>query len=773
MQTHPLRFLQYLTLLMTLIVTPSFALVLQQPGIYLGRNPAPPDSVPNDGSGSITFYWTIYTKAAVNKSATLEIFQAGYTAPTLTRTIAVNSGTTDGSWTWLVSTGTPYGRYFARLTFYSDWWCDTPGSVEDLAEVSFIISPSARLTICKFLDLNGDGSYDPANQEHYLPNWVFHVWAVDNPGKVWDLTTGASGCTPTISLPVNPCATKFMIKEDLPASWVKTTQCGQNPYQIELVPAEERCEAIGNWRPIYITGCKLRDNAPWPWLYNHWVGPDGQQNPAAWEPTWATLFQPVKEYVPNVPITLLDADKNIVKFVSPNPLLTPSSGPFTFGPINFSEDPTTHKGCYFLSEGTEPNHPHPFAYLGTPAVCAAHNLNPWPGCCPCGVALYQDAAGGEGFSNPNLIRLKLNPPAVAGQVYDCNAFYNKGPSRIWGFMCKEAIGLGLTEIDVQKTVDGVTYDWPAVNPKCCTACGLYIVPALDVEQDGIRSGVYSLIPPSNIPTNKAWVATRYELWGGLLVPTNLPVVNGRVEVDLGTCDDVRIDFCLADTGDNTRRCGVPVTFTQDGWKTFSNTDNKLITNGMVYNKFPLAFAKFTYFGTAYTGKMVVGGNRKITCETVAGAMKLLVAFLPQTGKSGKLDQDYLNPWKTNSAGALAGEVVALQMNIAYNDRRLMPRTPGVDLEKYTLREGLLKGKTVGQVLDIASAILGGDLPQRYGIPNDATGSGYETITTILKTINANYEFVDWDTATDHGFLNPDIPPTSVTGWHYASVPYGS
>ncbi|MCX8053522.1 MAG: hypothetical protein N3B12_06910, partial [Armatimonadetes bacterium] len=168
----------------------------------------------------------------------------------------------------------------------------------------------------------------------------------------------------------------------------------------------------------------------------------------------------------------------------------------------------------------------------------------------------------------------------------------------------------------------------------------------------------------------------------------------------------------------------------------------------------------------YNNRMIIGQGNTLSWEGTSVGLKRLCAFLPQTGPSGKLNMSYVNPWKLPAGvgGALAGELAALQMNIAYNNRRQMPRTPGYDLEKFTLTGSIFKGKTVREVRNIANAVLGGVPPSYFGLPN------YQTLTDILAAINANYEFVNFDVFNDRGFLQPDPgslpfgpsqPPTPV------------
>ena len=216
-----------------------------------------------------------------------------------------------------------------------------------------------------------------------------------------------------------------------------------------------------------------------------------------------------------------------------------------------------------------------------------------------------------------------------------------------------------------------------------------------------------------------------------------------------------------------RVCFLPVTFTQQGWHDFCDPDNPIINGGMIYNRFRLAFDDFYFFGDKFELTMIVGQKRTITYEAKTSSLLRLCLFLPQTGPCGPLKQNYFSPWSTTEAGSLAGETIALTMNIAYNDMRLMPRTPGYDLELFRVADGPLKGKRVGEVLNIANAILGeSGQPCWFGL------TSCEALVSVLKKINANYEFVDYCTFNDNGYLIPNRPFGQPDPPHPMHVPFG-
>ena len=189
----------------------------------------------------------------------------------------------------------------------------------------------------------------------------------------------------------------------------------------------------------------------------------------------------------------------------------------------------------------------------------------------------------------------------------------------------------------------------------------------------------------------------------------------------------------------------PVTFTQQGWH--SRGQN------LIYSSWRYAFNNFSFYGFARRNWLYAGGRVTMSIEGSGSTLGKLVNWFPQTGPPRSLtnSQDYIIPVPLPNAGSLAGEVVALTMNVAFNDVRMMPRHPGYDLEKFTVRSGYMRGKSVGQVLDIGNRVLGGDSPARYGIPT------LQVVVDIIRAINANYEFINYATVIDRGYLLPNRP----------------
>ncbi len=204
----------------------------------------------------------------------------------------------------------------------------------------------------------------------------------------------------------------------------------------------------------------------------------------------------------------------------------------------------------------------------------------------------------------------------------------------------------------------------------------------------------------------------------------------------------------------------PVTFTQQGWKTYGQS--------LIYNSWRYAFSNFSFYGISRPNWLYAGYRYRysMSIEGSRSALTTLIYWFPQTGPPKALTtaQNYVIPVPLPNAGSLAGEVVCLTMNVAYNDMRLMPRHPGYDLEKFTVTRGLMRGRTVGYVLDVANRVLGGDPPTRYGF------ASYQALVDVLKAINSNYEFRGYSIVTNRGNLQPNRPLGRPDPPHYPRVP---
>jgi hypothetical protein len=255
------------------------------------------------------------------------------------------------------------------------------------------------------------------------------------------------------------------------------------------------------------------------------------------------------------------------------------------------------------------------------------------------------------------------------------------------------------------------------------------------------------------------------------VVNSVTVIANNGEVDVSDTTEASVGINIG------RRCFLPVTLTQQGWRNFSAAAPGVYC-GLIYNVFPSAFATYSFFGTIYSNRVIIGaplnvitpGSHSITFTGTASGLTRLSAFLPQAGPADRLWGSFVNPsYLLTKTGAqttnvLAGEVLALTLNIAYNDMRLMPRSRGYDIELFVVNQGLFKGKTVGQVWNIANAVLSGANPGSFGLTSAA-------LVSILQRINANYEFIDINTFTDGGYLTPNVPLGQPGPPHSMTVPF--
>jgi hypothetical protein len=152
------------------------------------------------------------------------------------------------------------------------------------------------------------------------------------------------------------------------------------------------------------------------------------------------------------------------------------------------------------------------------------------------------------------------------------------------------------------------------------------------------------------------------------------------------------------------------TFTQGGWGAPPNGSN------------PGALLSTNFTKVYYGGYVTIGGTYKLTFTSASAIMN----FLPQGGTAGKLTSNATNP-AISSAGVLAGQVLALQLNVDFSNKGVLP----AGLANLKVAYGPAAGLTVAQVLSSANAILGGD-----ALPSGFTYSG---VVDILDSINKAFD----------------------------------
>ena len=123
------------------------------------------------------------------------------------------------------------------------------------------------------------------------------------------------------------------------------------------------------------------------------------------------------------------------------------------------------------------------------------------------------------------------------------------------------------------------------------------------------------------------------------------------------------------------------------------------------------------------GSVSIGGNHWLKFTSAAA----IQAFLPQGGTPVCLTADKINP--TNKITVFAGQVLALQLNVAFSDAGVTT----VGLGNLKITRGALIGRTVNQVLYLANQVLGGNislLPKGMSISN---------LNDIITKMNENFD----------------------------------
>ncbi len=161
------------------------------------------------------------------------------------------------------------------------------------------------------------------------------------------------------------------------------------------------------------------------------------------------------------------------------------------------------------------------------------------------------------------------------------------------------------------------------------------------------------------------------------------------------------------------------TYTQGGWGSPSNSGPGKIRD--------------MYFDNVFPAGLVVGSTYKITL-TSAQAVE---DFLPQGGTAGKLTQNYTNPSNT-SAGVLAGQVVALKLNVSYDAAGYIGSNT-TPLGNLQIVSGPFTGYTVIQFLAFAEQVLGG---------GSLNGFTYSEVNDAATKINENF-----NEGANKGFLD--------------------
>ncbi|MCE5239351.1 MSCRAMM family adhesin SdrC [bacterium] len=194
--------------------------------------------------------------------------------------------------------------------------------------------------------------------------------------------------------------------------------------------------------------------------------------------------------------------------------------------------------------------------------------------------------------------------------------------------------------------------------------------------DKLVAGTYTvLVDVSTIPSG---MNQTYDLDG---------VLDSETTVPLAWNENIRtVDFSYYKP---TTTDGGWATFTQGGWGAKPAGNNP----GMLLH---------TNWDTVYgAAGLTVGSGEYTITFTSAWAV---TNFLPSGGTPRPLGRDYVDPKGKTTAGVLAGQVVAMKLNVDFSANGFT--APGLGALK--IQSGAYAGWTVSQLLGLAQAVLGGD-----------------------------------------------------------------
>ncbi len=641
-----------------------------------------------------------------------------------------------------------------------------------------------QLRLCKFNDLNGNGSQDAG--EPPLEGWQFDFTGPY--GASGQLVTGADGCTDVFKGPPG----NYTVVESPPAGdtgcWERTVPDPgpvPDPFDVVVATCSVTEVTVGNWQPGRLQFCKFNDlngngsqDAGEPplegWRFDftgpHGVsgylitnpggctdvfkGPPGDytvvESPPAgdtgcWERTNPGPGLVSQQFVVSVEISCSETDVTVIDVGNWQP-----------GLLRFCkfEDLNGNGG----QDADEPPLEHWQFDITGPYGASAHLVTEADGCTtvftgPAGnyTVVESPPVGDTGcwerttpdpgpVTDPFDVALPVSCPV--GSVTSV-LVGNWQPAQLQVIKFQDIDGDAEQDPD-ESCMEGCCFE---ITPPGWPTCKVY------TDSTGCTPIVKG--PAGTWTIEEALEAGWRQTTQGGVSP---------FAMDLDPCADLDVLVGNQAEEEYRKQCNLPVTLAQEDWHNLA-TETVGIPGGMIYNKFYRAFADFAFYSIPDTnGVLMVGNKHTISFTPTTAGMKTLVAFLPQTGPYAKPLMDYVNP-VTHPAGELAGEVVALTLNVAYNDMRLMPRTPGYDFENFIVNTGLFKGRTVGHVLDVADRILGGDPPSWYGIPS------YSALIDVLKSINANYQMSDINSFHDRGYLTAVYGPYGRGGHPPAQNPH--
>jgi len=221
----------------------------------------------------------------------------------------------------------------------------------------------------------------------------------------------------------------------------------------------------------------------------------------------------------------------------------------------------------------------------------------------------------------------------------------------------------------------------------------------------LAEGAYTIeIDTATLP---AGLAQTYDVDGGTPYAATVKLADGQVRQD--------VDFGYA-----VARRGKYTTYTQGGWGAKPNGANP---GTLLHNTFDKVIG----------GELRIGGRFELAF-TSADAV---TAFLPTGSTPAVLKASQKNP-TSSEAGVLAGQVLALQLNLFYSESKVTREGLG-DLR---LGSGPFEGYRVKEFAQLANKVLGGETGD---LPKGVTVSAVNEAAT---KINENFD----NGTVDQGFL---------------------
>ncbi|MGE5411839.1 MAG: SdrD B-like domain-containing protein, partial [Clostridiales bacterium] len=129
------------------------------------------------------------------------------------------------------------------------------------------------------------------------------------------------------------------------------------------------------------------------------------------------------------------------------------------------------------------------------------------------------------------------------------------------------------------------------------------------------------------------------------------------------------------------------------------------------------------FAAVFPNGLTIGSVYTLTLTNANAVMN----FLPQGGTPGKFTANYNNATST-SAGVLAGQMVALTLNVKFNNAGVLGDN-SLKLEDLVIAKGTLAGKTVKELMDLTNKALGGE----------SVGYSFSDLNDAATSVNENFD----------------------------------